>query len=83
MNIEDTRNTISRIWVSIQSITYNIHNRKKKTNPPVLIPPYVGARDVKETVWTKVTGDFDADTEITPKCITLFTEIKLFDGEEG
>lgn len=70
------------------SIHTRFHNKSenkenKKANLPVLIGPYVGARDVKETVWTKVTGDFDADTEITPKGITLFTEIKMFDREEG
>lgn len=73
---------ISRIYVSIQSIQ-NKQDPTTRANTPVLIAPYVGAWDVKETIWTKVTGDFDAHTEITPKGITLFTEIKLFDREEG
>lgn len=67
--------------MSIHTRSYK--KKKKKANLPVLIGPYVGAWDVKETVWTKVTGDFDADTEIAPKGITLFTEIKPFNGEEG
>lgn len=39
MNIEDTRNTISRIWVSVQSIRYNIHNRKKKKPTHLFLSP--------------------------------------------